>query len=272
MPNGVVMDVNWFRGSAADLTHLGALGGSMSKGDANDASGSLNATGPLLTAFIARQTEGILWTEVTLGDLVITVASDAMKAAVGDRRGVRLPVSYQEAVFICAALGCVAPTKAMCDAMFAQAKAQLSFVGFRKTAARMIMDDFVLEFAEGVEKQLAGLDLSPGDLVFGAWKLWILHRRLVEKGAVNYGFWDKHKHPPAPIQTVGGRHDAMYHDYSQLLQPVKRGARKTTGEPVDLLDYIAAHDHVPARYLDPYRKTPPPWPKKEVSHPIRGPV
>ncbi len=97
--------------------------------------GSSNTGGLLLAAFRAGKTEEIRWTEIRLGDLVITVAEDAMKAQIGDRNGVRLPVSYAEAVTICRELGCISPTQAICDAMFAQAKAQLNFVPLVRTDA-----------------------------------------------------------------------------------------------------------------------------------------
>ena len=45
-----------------------------------------------------------------------------MKAPLGDRTGVRLPVSYAEAVTICRELECIAPTQQIADAMFAQAR------------------------------------------------------------------------------------------------------------------------------------------------------
>jgi hypothetical protein len=215
------------------------------------------AGGLLLEAFNAGGTEEITWVEVTVGDLVVTVASDAMKAALGDRAGVRLPVSYEEAVTICKQLECVSPSQPICDAVFAQARAQLDLVALVHVAsdsARMDTVDFVLRFADEVDAQLAASGAAAGDLVFGAWKLWILHARIVEKGAVNYGFWDTHRTPPAPVQTVGGQHDAAHYDYSQLLQPVKRMARKAgSGEAVDLLDHFAAQDRVPERYLDVYR-------------------
>ena len=225
--------------------------------DAGALPGTARAGGLLLRAFEAGTTEEITWVDVTVGDLVITVASDAMKAPLADRAAVRLPVSYAEAVTICQALECVAPTQPICDAVFAQAKAQLDFVPLVLTAAdtaKMDTVEFVLRFDDGVEKELTAADVDDGDLVFGAWKLWILHARIVEKGAVNYGFWDTSKKPPSPVQTVGGQHDDSHYDYSQLLQPVKRMARKAgTGEAVDLLDYIAQHDEVPEKYLDPYR-------------------
>jgi hypothetical protein len=215
------------------------------------------AGGLLLAAFREGRTEEIQWTEVTVDGLVVTVASDAMKATLNDKPGVRLPVSYAEAVTICAELECISPTQKICDAMFEQAKAQLTAVPLVLTAAdaaHITMVDFVLRFNDKVEAQIKSLSYSPGDLVFGAWKLWLLHPRLAERGAVNYGFWDKSHKPPKVIQTPGGQHDPQHYDYSQVLVPVRRiGRKEDTGEEVDLLDYIGTHDKVPAKFLDPYR-------------------
>jgi hypothetical protein len=215
------------------------------------------AGGLLLEAFKAGKIEEIRWTEIKVGDLVITVAEDALKAKLGDREGVRLPVTYLETLAICRELDCIAPTQAICDAVFAQAKAQLTLVPLVRTAAdsmKMTTTEFTLRFNDGVERQLASCDRSQGGLIAGAWKYWILHPRIVEKGAVNYGFWDKSKRPPCPVQNVGARHDAGHYDYSQLLQPVKRKARKaSTGEEVDLLDYFVQHDRIPAAYIERFK-------------------
>jgi len=231
-----------------------------STGEERALTGTAKAGGLLLEAFQAGATDEIVWVDVAVGDLVVTVASDAMKATLGDRAGVRMPVSYEEAIAICKQLECVAPTQPICDAVFAQAKAQLGCVALVHVASdapKMVTVDFVLRFADAVDEQLAATGASAGDLVFGAWKLWILHARIAEKGAVNYGFWDTSRRPPAPVQTVGGQHDAGHYDYSQLLQPVKRLARRaSTGETVDLLDHFAEQDRVPERYLDVYRADP----------------
>lgn len=218
---------------------------------------SMRTGGLLMKAFSNGSIEEIQWTEVTVGDLVVTVASDALKAELAGRPGVRLPASHAETVTICRELGCVPPTLAIADAMFAQAQAQLNFVPLVRTAAdsnKMSTVEFSLKFHDGVEKQLALARPSSGSLIAGAWKYWLLHPRLAERGAVNYGFWDKSKKPPKPIQTPGACHDASHYDYSQLLQPVKRIARhKGSGEEIDLLEYIETHDRVPERFLDPLR-------------------
>ncbi len=217
---------------------------------------SAKTGGLLLQAYQNGETEEIRWVDVKLGDLIVTVASDAMKAQLNDRGFVRLPVTYKETIEICRDLECIAPTQAMCDAMFAQAKSQLNFVPLVRTAAdsaKMPTVEFVLKFHDGVEKQIAALKQEDAGLVCGAWKYWILHPRLNVLGAVNYGFWDKSKRPAQVIQTPGARHDPAHYDYSQLLQPVQRKARHaTTGAEVDLLEYIAQKDKVAAKYLDPY--------------------
>jgi hypothetical protein len=217
--------------------------------------GQDDAGGLLLAAFQAGEVD-IQWTNVTVDDLIVTVASDAMKATINGRAGVRLPVTYKEAVVICAALGCVSPTQRICDAMFAQAKAQVNAVELwtPATAAKMNTVGTVLHFNDIVESQLARRALQPVDLVFGGWKLWILHPNITAHGAVNYGFWETTRKPVVVRQEPGDKHDALYTDYSQLLMPVKRTARRgSTGEAVDLLDYIASREKVPAAYLNPYR-------------------
>lgn len=213
--------------------------------------------GLLLQAYQNGTIDDIRWSDVTLGDLVITVASDALKAQLNGRGFVRMPVTYKETVEICRGMDCIAPTQAMCDAMFAQAKPQLNHVPLVRTSAdsaKMATVEFVLKFHDGVENQLVSAEQECHGLLCGAWKYWILHPRIDVLGAVNYGFWDKSKRPPTVVQTPGARHDPDHYDYSQLLQPVKRKARHaTTFAEVDLLEYIAREDHVPAKYLEPYR-------------------
>lgn len=215
------------------------------------------AKGLLVDAFHQGATEALSWVDVKVRDLIVTVAADAMRAPLLGRGGIRLPVTYAESVELCRALGCVAPDVAICDAMFAQAAARIGYVGLVKTdedEKRMRTAGFALRFNERVEAKIAAHPVAPGALVFGAWKLWIMHRALANRGAVNYGFWDFSKKPPQPIQTPGSRHDASHYDYSQLFQPVKRLARKAAGgAAVDLLDEYARVDRVPAKFLDAYR-------------------
>lgn len=215
------------------------------------------AGGLLVAAYDRGETLPLSWVEVRVRDLIVTVASDAMKATVLGRAGVRLPATYEESVRLCRALGCVAPDVAICNAMFAQAAAPIGYVGLVKTSAderRMRTVSFTLRFNERVEAKIATHATAPGALVFGAWKLWIMHRELKRRGAVNYGFWSFSTKPPSPIQTPGARHDARHYDYSQLFQPVQRYARKADGgATVDLLDEFARVDAVSARFLDAYR-------------------
>lgn len=212
--------------------------------------------GLLLQAFYNGEVDDIFWVDVKVGDLIVTVASDALKTTLNDRAHVRLPATYKETIEICRELECLAPTQAICDAMFGQAKSQLNFVPLVFTAAdsaRMPTVDFTLKFHDRVEKQIAALAQEDPGLVCGAWKYWLLHPRLNVLGAVNYGFWDKSKRPAKVIQTPGARHDPAHYDYSQLLQPVQRKARRAdTGEEVDLAEFIIQKEKVPQKYLDVY--------------------
>jgi N-acetylmuramoyl-L-alanine amidase len=217
------------------------------------------AGGLLLAAFRAGKTDPITWVDIPCEGLIITVANDAMKATVRGEPGVRLPVTYTEQVELCREMNCISPTKEMADAMFAHG-VKLNFVPLVQRAEdskKMMTLDFTMRFHQGIEKQIAVAKAAPGQLVFGAWKLWILHQRIIECGAINYGFWDKSRKPPSPIQTVGGRHDAAHYDYSQVFQPVKRMAKNAkTGAPVDLVDYLAHKFKVAERYIEPYRFPP----------------
>ncbi len=71
----------------------------------NSVSSPLKAGGLLLAAFRTGKTEPLSWVDIPCGDLIITVAQDAMKAPVRDQTGVRLPVTYTEAVEMCYGLG-----------------------------------------------------------------------------------------------------------------------------------------------------------------------
>lgn len=209
----------------------------------------MTTSGLLHGAYFCGHAEPIEWVDIEWSGLVVTVASDAMKAACGDRPSIRLPVTYSEQVQILRHLGCVSPTKALADALYASATAKLHAVGLVRTAEdskRMASVDFTLRFHDAIEKQL--LDAPAQNLRFGAWKLWILHPRIVELGAVNYGFYSP---SGSVIQTVGARHDASHFDYSQLVQPVRRYARTHDGTQVDLLT-VFEREGIPARYLDAY--------------------
>ncbi len=156
------------------------------------------AGGLLVAAFQDSRLDEITWVDVTVNDIVVTVASDAVKAPLGDVTGVRLPLSYAETIDVCKAMGCVTPSLLICEAMLKQAKAQLLAVGLVMTpedSLRMANVEFVLAFHTRVEAQIASHHAGPGDLLFGAWKLWILHQRLADPTvpqlpAINFGFWD----------------------------------------------------------------------------------
>ncbi|MDC0746680.1 hypothetical protein [Polyangium mundeleinium] len=197
----------------------------------------------------------IRWLEVPVGDLVVTMAADAVQAfvPVASWRPLRLPVSYADTVEACRVVGdCVAPNQEIVDAAYALSSrnGRLVFNGLvhnEKDEANMTTLDFTVKFNTGIDRQLAKAP-HPG-MRCGAWKYWILHSRIREKGAVNYGGFAA---SGAPIQTVGGRHGPTHYDYSQLFQPVRRYARTKGGARLDLLERYAAQG-VPAAYLEKYR-------------------
>ncbi len=78
--------------------------------------GSTTTGEKMLAAFQAGQAEDIAWVDVTVGDLVVTVASEPLKALAGDQGSVHLPATFAEAAAICKALECVLPTAAIASA------------------------------------------------------------------------------------------------------------------------------------------------------------
>lgn len=213
-----------------------------------------DAGGLLTEAFQAGELGPIHWTEVELDDLVVTVAADAVKAPI-DGRMLRLPISYAEAIPILRALDCISPTYQMCLKLHAQARLRPQFHGLvhdAVSASKMKTVGFTRRFDAAIEAQLPA-DADPTALRFGPWKLWLLDAGIAVRGAVNHGFWDQTKVPPAPIQVRGTAHNAAHYDYSQVLQPVRRMARrKADGAAVDLLAWQGITGRVPAAYLLPY--------------------
>lgn len=212
----------------------------------------VDTTGLISKAFAAGSISELAWTEIPVGDLIVTVATDAVKAPLDGQAGVRLPVTYQETIALCARNGWVAPSQTISDALYARARVKLVAKGlWRPGVGNMATSTFVLTTHRHIEDQLAREKPSSGDLVAGAWKYWILHPKLVRSRAVNYGFWNARGGPGQPVEAG---HYYGYTDYSQLLQPVKRMARRAGSDrEVDLLEVYKTKEHVPESYLAPYR-------------------
>lgn len=212
------------------------------------------------------------WTEVEVRGLVITVAADAMKVSVDDRL-LRLPVTYTEAIEILRGLDCISPTLEMCLQMQAQAKARPQFHGLvndNATALKMKTLGFSRRFNEQIDDQLPA-DRSADELVFGPWKVWLLDAGIGINGAVNHGFWDQTRVPPSPVQRRGTRHNAGHYDYSQVLQPVRRMARRVDdGTLIDLLRWQGITSSIPSAHLKPYELQAPPSPTGPNRSPQRS--
>jgi hypothetical protein len=210
-------------------------------------------SGLLMKAYKAKKIDPFKWFDLKVGKLTVKVATDAFKSTADGQPGVRLPVSYNETIAICKENDWVAPTKTIADAMYDGSKVTLVAHRLPPTA-EMSSLGWTLKFHEGVTKQLASQPAKPTDLVFGAWKLWVLDPKLAKSKkklpAVNYGFW---KADGSLWQPLEAGHDANYTDYSQLFQPVDRWAKGAKGEKVDLLEHFENEEQVPKQFLDPFR-------------------
>jgi len=202
-----------------------------------------SARGLLLEAHRRGELEPIVMTEIPVPALgvIVTVALDALRAKI-DGRSLRLPVTYAEQREIARDLGMLSPTKEIVDAVWA-ASTKIEPIGLFNVAEQrgLPLDalELVLTLNDDVDRAIVGAGLGPDALVRPLGKTWIVHPRIVEIGAVNYGW---HTKAGKPIQSVGGRHDANHTDYSQLAHDlVSRSARRIdTGETVDLLDVYRA--------------------------------
>jgi hypothetical protein len=230
------------------------------------------ASGLLARSVQAGTYEAPTWVEVPLGDMTITVAADNLKAVPdGSTSPLRLPVTWPETYAIAQAMGAalgediIAPSQKIADAIY-RAATTMTVLHGQGTGA-MIALATSENYNRDIDQQIAQKGGAAGGLVSGHEKYWILHPRLDQavndatlrasglppvgpNPAVNYGGWGP---DGKPIQTVGGRHNAAHVDYSQLLRPVKRWARKADGTKVDLLAWIEANEGVPSRFTDLFR-------------------
>lgn len=222
-------------------------------GPTNTLRGALDPTsragGLLLLAVTSGRHEAIQWAEIPIGGVIVSVATDAIGVVLEDGPRVRLPASYEETIQICRTLECIAPTMVISDAIYAAAKVRPIPVPLSSGPEMMTVGHAKLHSAN-----IAKFPHAPGEILADVGKDWILHARLIEKGAVNYGW----RTPDGkPIQSVGGMHGPDHYDYSQVCRPVKRMAKLVRdGSTVDLLDYLAAEaggKGLPRKYWDAYR-------------------
>ena len=220
------------------------------------------ASGLLLSAVRAGSYERPRWSVVRWDGLLVQVWADALRAPV-DGALLRLPVSYAETIEIAQTIdrgNLVTPTASLASAIY-QASDRLVYHGLvlkPEDSRRMRSLAFCKAFNADIGAQIEAKG-SKDLLHFGAWKLWVLSPRLVEKAhdaptepaAVNFGGWNA---AGQPIQPESTWHVYPHDDYSQCLTLVSRWATdETTGERVDLLDRFEQRDHVPAAYTAPWR-------------------
>ena len=190
----------------------------------------------------------IQWTEVDVGGgLRVTVSNDALKARIPEvERPIRLPASYTETIAVCKSLGCLPPTQAVSDAIWAAAAVIVpprALVITADDARLMNTVEWSIRHNAAVDRA----DLDPSVLAADVGKDWILDDGIAVRGAVNYG-WRVNKQ--RLLQPLGHMHDAAHWDYSQVVRAVQRSA-VLNGEVIDLLDYLSAK--LNARFLAPYR-------------------
>ena len=213
--------------------------------------GVFDPSGGLLLAAAERgELAPIQWTEIDAGGgLVVTVSSDALKARIPEvERPLRLPASYAETIVICKALGCLPPTQAVSDAIWAAAAVIVPPHALVLNAAdTRLMNTVEWSIRHNDAIDAANVDLDPAVLVADVGKDWVLDNGIAQRGAVNYG-WRVSK--TRLLQPLGHAHDAAHWDYSQVLRAVKRDA-VLNGEAIDLIDYLLGT--VEDRFLEPYR-------------------
>jgi hypothetical protein len=206
-------------------------------------------SGGLLLAAAERDELGpIQWTEIDAGGgLVVTVSNDALKARIPEvERPIRLPASYADTIVICKALGCLPPTAALSDAIWAAAAVIVPPHALVRTMAdARLMSTVAWSIRHNDAIDAANLD--PALLVADVGKDWILDNGIAQRGAVNYGWRVDKTHL---LQPLGHAHDAAHWDYSQVLRAVKRDA-VLNGQGIDLIDYLLGT--VDDRFLEPYR-------------------
>lgn len=190
------------------------------------------ASGLLLKAAREGSLDQNPWTIVQFSGMRCRVSCDALTVS-----GFRRPVSFAETIEICRTYGWVAPTRDMAQQMWEQAAQRLQYVGLvatKEDQQRMRSVAYSDRFNRLVDAQAQA---SPDNgLLFGAWKVWLLHPAVREPSvAVNHGFWDRKRN--RPVQDCGMAHDWKHDDYSQLLQPWERFAYRD-GVKVDLLDWM----------------------------------
>jgi hypothetical protein len=223
------------------------------------------AGGLLLEAVQQNAFEPPTWVDVDFGELTVQVGAHALRARVGGQL-LRLPVCYKDVIAICSALGWVPPTYALSDAIWKAATVRLepqpSGSFDRATKDQKIRDKKATALEYVVAHNNAIDALIPagrwGELAADEGKDWVLcNRNRFTHAATTYGWrWTRNG---KPIQGRGPddkppAHDSAHFDYSQVLRPIKRIARrKSDGAEVDLLEVFVKHG-VRMAMLEPFRQ------------------
>ena len=223
----------------------------------------------------------IRWVDVPGPDgMTMTVGADMLKAPVPDGTIVRLPVTWDETKSIARMLSeqlgedLIAPSKLLADAVYAAAPIKTTYISpVKRLPSGATLGISTIEDAKAhsanIDRQILRKGGSTtGDFHSGAEKLWLLHERLdpdvnkeflartglpapTEPMAMNYGGWNDSGKPQQP---VGGAHNCVHADVSQLYRPWKRWARGKDGARVDLLKWIEKKERVKPEYTAAFKR------------------
>lgn len=224
--------------------------------------GTNDSGGLMLKAVQQGIFEAPQWISLPFRGLMVQVGAHALRATVGDRL-LRLPISYNEMIEICKHLGWVPPTVELSDAIWKASAIKLDPVGLVKTKAdsdRMKQLEFIARHNANIDPHIPASRW--GELAADEGKEWILSRRNLLRakwgngpGAANYGWRTKAGKPAQDHYPDSFKppHDVYHYDYSQILRPIHRKAKRiANGMEVDLLDVIEQMG-IPAVLLNPLR-------------------
>lgn len=173
-------------------------------------------------------------------EAIFSVTSDALYVTLEDGSRFRPPCSAQLQQQCADVFTASLPTPKIMDMSYIQASVKLDCVSL-PAGAKMSTIDYSKLYNKEFEKRRAGRD----GLIRDSGKSWVLSNRLGESKtiAINHGFYSKSGPSVSGgvklYQSVGGRHNALHTDYSQLIQLVSSQCllNNETVEIVDLMKH-----------------------------------
>lgn len=173
-------------------------------------------------------------------EAIFSVTSDALHIVLENGSKFRPPCSAQLQQKCAEVFTASLPTPKIMDMSYVQASIKLDCVSLA-AGAKMSTVDYSKLYNQEFEKRRAGRE----GLIRDAGKSWVLSNRLGESKniAINHGFYSKSGSSISGgvklYQSVGGRHNFLHTDYSQLIQLVSSQCllNNETVEIVDLMKH-----------------------------------